>query len=165
MSGTSNRGGGMDLEGAARDFGPASRWADISKGLGDVRVVYTDLDGTMFGPNGCFFLNGQREYTLRPARALIETLKRGVDVVPVSGRSGRQLRENVRIMGLSNYIAELGVELVYNQGERMVINTGDFRGESGDLYRSIMCSGAVDFLLTRYPRRIEFHTPWSQFRD
>jgi len=158
-------GGDPGLERAARDFGPASRWAGISKGLEEIRVVYTDLDGTMMGPMGCFFLNIRREYTLRPARALVEALKLGVDVVPVSGRSGRQLKENARLLGLKNYIAELGVELVYDLGERVITNTGALKVEGGDLYRAIMRSGAVDFLLSGYPRRIEFHTPWSRFRD
>lgn len=154
-----------ELEMAAERYSPASRWADISKNLGEIRVVYTDLDGTMLGPRGCFLINPEEEYTLRPVRALLDALRRGVDVVPVSGRSGRQLKESVRLLGLSNYIAELGVELVYNQGEKVVVNTGVFEGSAGDLYRSIMDSGAVDFLLSRYARRIEYHTPWSQFRD
>src|SRR4030066_1526875 len=94
-----------DMERAAEEFGPASRWADASKGLGEIRVVYTDLDGTMLGPDGSFFHNLRREHTLRPARALLEAQGRGVDVVPVSGRRGRQLREDVRIWGVGNYIA------------------------------------------------------------
>jgi hypothetical protein len=88
-------GGGVDpeLERAAEELGPGARWAHISKSLEKVRVVYTDLDGTMLGPRGCFFINLEMEYTLRPARVLMEALRLGVDVVPVSGRSGRQLRE------------------------------------------------------------------------
>jgi hydroxymethylpyrimidine pyrophosphatase-like HAD family hydrolase len=154
-----------DLERAAAEFGPASRWENARKSLRQIKVAYTDLDGTMLGPEGSFFQNIHRESTLRPARALLEAQGRGVDVVPVSGRSGRQLRENVRILGLRNYIAELGVELVYDQGERIIVNTGVFEGDVGDLYRCIMDSGAVDYLLSNYPRAIEFHTPWSSFRD
>jgi hydroxymethylpyrimidine pyrophosphatase-like HAD family hydrolase len=154
-----------DLERAAGEFGPASRWADVSAGLGEIRVVYTDLDGTMLGPNGSFFHNIRRENTLRPVRVLLEAQGRGVDIVPVSGRSSKQLRENVRILGLRNYIAELGVELVYDQGEKIVVNTGVFEGDVGDLYRSIIDSGVVDYLLSTYPKAIEYHTPWSSFRD
>lgn len=165
MSGHPGADTGPHLERAAEELGPARRWEEVSRGLGKVRVIYTDLDGTMMGPAGNFFLNMEREYTLRPARALIEALKRGVDVVPVSGRSGRQLRENVRLLGLNNYIAELGVELVYNQGERVVTDTGAFEVKGDDLYRSITDSGAVDYILSSHPRRIEYHTPWSEFRD
>lgn len=154
-----------DLERAAREFGPASRWPRINAGLDQVRVVYTDLDGTMMGPLGNFILNIEREYTLRPVRALVEALRRGVDVVPVSGRSGRQLRETARVLGLKNYIAELGVEVVYNLGEEVVIDTGALEGECADLYEHIANSGVADFLLSRYKRRIEYHTPWSDFRE
>lgn len=156
---------GSRLEEAAAGFGPASRWGEVSSLLGEVKVVYTDLDGTMMGPGGNFFLNLARELTLRPARALVETLGRGVDVVPVSGRSGRQLMETTRVLGLRNYIAELGVEIVYDLREKVIVNTGDFDAEAGDLYRSIMRTGAVDFLLSAYPRSIEYHSPWSRFRD
>ena len=156
---------GADLERAARELGPASRWPEVSGGLDEVRVVYTDLDGTMMGPMGRFFQNAAREYTLRPARALIEALRRGVDVVLVSGRSSRQMRESARLLGLSNYIAELGVELVYDLGEEVVVDAGALGGDCEDLYSAIVGTGAVDFLLSRYRRRIEYHTPWSDFRE
>ncbi len=154
-----------ELEEAARELGPASRWSHVRETLEEVRVVYTDLDGTMMGPMGNFLLNIRREYTLRPVRALVEALRRGVDVVPVSGRSGRQLRETARVLGMRNYIAELGVEIVYDLGERVIINGGPFGDSCPDLYGAIMESGAVDFLLSRYAKRIEYHTPWSDFRD
>ncbi|MDY6794366.1 MAG: hypothetical protein SWK76_03650 [Actinomycetota bacterium] len=154
-----------ELERAAEAFHPASRWRDIRERLDEIRVIYTDMDGTMLGPKGNFFLNIRREYTIRPARALVEALGRGVDVVPVSGRSRGQLKENVRVMGLNNYIAELGVESIYDQGERVIVNTGSFEVGGGDLYREIMRTGAVDFLLSAYPRRVEYHTPWADSRD
>jgi hydroxymethylpyrimidine pyrophosphatase-like HAD family hydrolase len=158
-------GGNPDLEKWAERYGPGRRWADVAAGLKEIKVVYTDLDGTMLGPYGSFFHNVRFERTLRPARVLLQAQERGVDVVPVSGRSGRQLRENARLLGLRNYIAELGVELVYDQGAETVVDTGVFEGEVGDLYRAIMDSGAVDYLLSSFPRAIEFHTPWSDFRD
>jgi len=154
-----------DLRRASEDFGPAARWGETRKHLDKVQVIYTDMDGTMLGPMGNFFLNIRREYTLRPARALVEALKKGVDIVPVSGRSRRQLKETVRIMGLRNYIAELGVELVYDQGREVIVNTGALGKECVDLYRLIMRSGAVDWLLSNYPRSIEPHTPWAEMRD
>jgi len=153
------------LEAAARELGPRSRWPVVRRLLSRVRVVYTDLDGTMMGPGGCFFRDVSGDFTLRPARALLETLRRGVDVVPVSGRSGSQMRESARLLGLRNYIAELGVELVYDLGERVVFNAGGFAGRCEDLYRAIQETGAPDFLLRRYRGRLEYHTPWSEWRD
>jgi hydroxymethylpyrimidine pyrophosphatase-like HAD family hydrolase len=114
---------------------------------------------------GNFLLNIERKYTLRPVRTLVEALERGVDVVPVSGRSGRQLRETARLLGLKNYIAELGVEVVYDLGEEVVFNTGDLGIECPDLFDAIERTGAADFIISRFERRIEYHTPWSDFRD
>ncbi|MBN2026301.1 MAG: HAD family phosphatase [Actinobacteria bacterium] len=154
-----------ELEKAAVEFGPASRWPRMSRDMDEVRVVYTDLDGTMMGPLGNFVLNIRREYTLRPARALVEALQGGVDVVPVSGRSGRQLRETARVLGMKNYIAELGVEMVYDLGDKVIFDAGALGNECPDLFEAIERTGAADFILSRYERRIEYHTPWSNFRD
>jgi phosphoglycolate phosphatase len=155
----------LEIKRAAERFGPASRWPRIKESMGEVKVVYTDLDGTMMGPMGNFVLNIRREYTLRPVTTLVEALKRGVDIVPVSGRSGRQLRETARVLGMRNYIAELGVEIVYNLGEEVVVNAGELGGGCPELLETIRRSGAEDFILERYSRRIEYHTPWSGFRD
>lgn len=154
-----------ELERAAEEFGSAARWPYVEESLNEVRVVYTDLDGTMMGPMGNFVLNIRREYTLRPASVLVETLKRGVDVVPVSGRSGRQLRETARVLGMRNYISELGVEMVYDLGEKVVMNAGALGEGCADIWEAIASSGAADFILSRYAKRIEYHTPWSDFRD
>lgn len=156
---------GSELERAAEEFGPAARWPRLKAGMSGVRVVYTDLDGTMMGPMGNFVVNIRREYTLRPASVLVETLRRGVDVVPVSGRSGRQLRETARVLGMRNYIAELGVEMVYDLGEKVVINAGSLGEDCADIRDEIRRSGAEDFILSRYERRLEYHTPWSDWRD
>ncbi len=154
-----------ELERAAEEFGPAARWPGLEAGMDQVRVIYTDLDGTMMGPLGNFLLNIRREYTLRPVNALIEVLRRGVDVVPVSGRSGRQLRETARVLGMRNYIAELGVEMVYDLGEEVIYDTGELGIECEDLFDTIERTGAADFIISRYERRIEYHAPWSDFRD
>ncbi len=154
-----------ELERTAAQFSPHRRWDHLARRLSTVRVVYTDVDGTMLGPGACFFTRFGGGYTLRPARILLEALKRGVDVVLVSGRSGYQLRENVRLLGLRNYIAELGVETGYDQGERVVIDTGEIGVPGEELYRFIHDCGAVDFLFSRYPGRLEYHTPWSRYRE
>ncbi len=154
-----------ELERAAREFGPAARWPRLKEGMDEVRVIYTDLDGTMMGPMGNFVLNLRREYTLRPVSALVETLRRGVDVVPVSGRSGRQLRETARVLGMRNYIAELGVEIVYGLGEKVVINAGSLGEDCADIRDAMRRSGVEESLLSRYRGRLEYHTPWSDWRD
>lgn len=154
-----------ELARAADEHGPHRRWPRIKESLKEIRVIYTDLDGTMMGPGGCFFRNLAGEFTLRPTHALLQALQRGVDVVPVSGRSARQLLGDARLLGLRNYIAELGVELVYDLGAEVVVNAGGFAEAREDLLAAILESGAVAFLLSEYRGRIEYHTPWSEMRD
>jgi hypothetical protein len=130
-----------------------------------VRVIYTDLDGTMVGPLGCFFRDSEFELTLRPARALLSAHARNIDVMLVSGRHKAQLRETARLLGCMNYVAELGTELVYNLGIKVMMNTGGLEVTSGSVYEAILDTGVVDLLLSKYPRRLEMHAPWSEERD
>jgi hypothetical protein len=138
---------------------------EISKRLQRVKVIYTDVDGTLMGPGGCFFLNSRREYTLGPARTLLKALEQEVDIFLVSGRNRRQLLETARLLGLKNYIAELGAETVYNQGEEMITNLGPFEGKTDHLHDYIVNLGVLDFLFSRHSRQLEPHTPWALDRD
>lgn len=133
--------------------------------LTPTRVIYTDIDGTLVGPFGCFFRDSDYELTLRPARALLAAHARNVDVMLVSGRHKSQLRETARLLGCMNYVAELGTELVYNLGLEVITNTGEFDLTCDSFYQSILDTGVVDLLLESYPRKLEMHTPWSDDRD
>lgn len=142
--------------------------AEIHNLVPDLKVIYTDVDGTLLGPAGCLFLTADRQYTLRPAQALLAALRAGVDVVPVSGRNRRQLFGDARILGLSNYIAELGCQLVYDQGRELVLNIHDSAGRIGDRQMPIKYLQAlgVDVLLfDHFKNRLEHHTPWSEDRE
>lgn len=153
------------LDDIARRKGIRANIGWIRRNLATVRVIYTDIDGTMVGPLGCFFRDSDYELTLRPARALVGALARNVDVMLVSGRHKAQLRESARLLGVMNYVAELGTELVYNLGTEVVMNTGGLVPTGGSVYETILETGVVDLLLDTYPGRIEMHTPWSEERD
>jgi len=137
----------------------------LRENLLPVRVIYTDIDGTLVGPLGCFFRDSEYNLTLRPARALLAAHARNIDVMLVSGRHKSQLRESSRLLGCRNYVAELGTELVYNLGTEVVMNIGDLEVTGGSVYETILSTGVVDLLLKTYPRRIEMHVPWSEERD
>jgi len=133
--------------------------------LSQLRVIYTDVDGTLVGPLGCFFRDSEYNLTLRPAMALLAAHARNIDVMLVSGRHKSQLRESGRLLGCMNYVAELGTELVYNLGAEVVMNVGDLEVTGGSVYESILDTGVVDLLLESFPRRLEMHAPWSEERD
>jgi phosphoglycolate phosphatase len=137
----------------------------LRENLLPLKVIYTDLDGTMMGPLGCFFRDSDFELTLRPARALLAAHARNVDIMLVSGRHKSQLRETARLLGCMNYVAELGTELVYNLGLEVVMNLGDFEPDCASVYQAILDTGVLELLLETYLRKLEMHTPWSDDRD
>lgn len=130
-----------------------------------VEVVYTDVDGTLLGPEGCLFLDPHKNLTLRPAQAIVSALARGIDIVMISGRHAKQMRENARLLGFKNYIAEMGTQIIYNQGTQVFFNLGNYRSTEKTVFESIKKSGAIDFLFQSYPRKLENHDPWSQERE
>jgi HAD superfamily hydrolase (TIGR01484 family) len=137
----------------------------LPRSLRELRVVYTDVDGTLLGPEGCLFFDAQKNLTMQPAQAIVSALKRGIDIVMVSGRHARQLRENARLLGFKNYIAEMGTQIIYNQGTEVFLNLGDYQLTEKNAFESIQKSGAIDFLFEKYPRRLENHDPWSRERE
>ena len=130
-----------------------------------LQVIYTDMDGTLVGPLGNFFRDADFNITLRPARALLLAQTRNVDVMLVSGRHKAQLRECARLLGCVNYVAELGTELVYNLGQEVILNIGELEVTADSVYETIVETGVVDELFTRYPGTLEEHAPWSEERD
>jgi hydroxymethylpyrimidine pyrophosphatase-like HAD family hydrolase len=125
-----------------------------------VRVIYTDLDGTMVGPWGCFFRAADRSPDLEAARALVDALAAGVELVLVSGRTRPQLSEAARIFGADGYVGELGAVLGWQHALRHEVLRGEMPGHyPGTLAEALEADGLLERLFARYPR-LEFHAPW-----
>ncbi len=131
----------------------------IRRFLEKVRVIYTDVDGT-FVHAGCLFRNANG-YTLRNAEAIYRLLKADVDVVMTSGREKEKLKETARILGFRNYIANLGMEIVYNQGEKVITNYGMEVADAAALKRTILNSGVLEGLQQHFRGRIRPYEPWA----
>ncbi|HFE65057.1 MAG TPA: HAD-IIB family hydrolase [Caldithrix sp.] len=125
-----------------------------------VQVIYSDVDGT-FVKNGCLFCTG-KGYSLKNARAIYHLLSAGVDLVMTSGREKEKLKETARILGLKNYIANLGMEIVYNQGERVINNFGTEVADRAALKKWIHDTGAVDSLLEKFSGKLRPYAPWAE---
>ncbi len=136
----------------------------IDRLLKDVKVIYTDVDGTLLGPDGSLFATTKGRPSLYPAKALIELKEHDVDVVMISGRSKRQLFGDARILGLRNYIAELGCQIVHDLGEKVYLNAPNINVELGSLFQRIEESEAPLILMDNYRGYLEYHTPWSKGR-
>jgi HAD superfamily hydrolase (TIGR01484 family) len=133
-----------------------------------IRVLYADLDGTLVGRGGSLFAAIPEGSTPRGAAALAALHEAEVELVLVSGRTRRQLREAARLLGAAAYVAELGAFLVERgTPDEVVPNLGTFELAApwgAGPFAAMTRSGAGAFLLERYAGRLEPHTPWS-FED
>ena len=101
-----------------------------------MKVLYTDLDGTMVGPYGNFFAADDRTPTLAPARALLELHRAGVALVLVSGRTRLQLQEAALIFGADGFVAELGALVGWDHGRSVQVLPGRCRRRTATGCRS-----------------------------
>lgn len=140
--------------------------ATLASPLSQIRLVYTDLDGTLLGPGGSVFRDAQGELTLEPARALLEAIEAGLEMVPVSGRNKFQLLDDVRMLGLQDFIAEAGCLIVHDRNvESPWACTGTFPAVDGTIHDAVVASGADRLLFEAFPRALEPHTPWTGMRE
>jgi len=138
--------------------------SQLSERLSGIKVVYTDLDGTMLGRNGSFLHDRDGKATLQPAEALLAARAALVDVVPASGRALRGLQTDARLLGLATVIAEMGAQISYDFGRDVVQNFGETPkpGMPAAIMEEV---GAVKLLLERFAGLLEHHTPWSGWRE
>jgi hydroxymethylpyrimidine pyrophosphatase-like HAD family hydrolase len=125
-----------------------------------LQAVYTDLDGTLFGPGSSLFADAEGGVTTRPAEAVAALHRAGVALVPMSGRTRAQVREAARILGARDFIAELGGLLCLDGEAEVVLSTGDLH-EQGSAVEAMARSGAAAILLEAFPGRLEPHAPWA----
>ncbi len=127
-----------------------------------VSIVYSDLDGTMVGPRGSFWLDADRRLTDEPSQALLSLHRAEIDLVLVSGRTRAQLVEAGRIFGADGFIAELGSVVVWSGWHEHRV----LRGEMPDTFAGqapfdVMAAlGVPEQLFERYRGRLEWHEPW-----
>jgi hydroxymethylpyrimidine pyrophosphatase-like HAD family hydrolase len=137
-----------------------------------VRVIYTDLDGTMVGPRGSFFHTegpptsaepfrpGPAVLTLEAAHALYDLHAAGITLVLVSGRTRPQLVEAAAIFGADGFIGELGAIVGWDHGRQSTILRGAMPDEFAQVPEELLHA-----LIAAYPGRLELHTPWHTGRE
>jgi len=137
--------------------------------LGDIEVIYTDLDGTMLGKGGALLIDGAGTPSTQTAEALVKLTRAGIPVVPVTGRSDIQLVEIVRICGLDDFIGESGAVMSWWTGttreERYLLPQWDDTLLAGRTpYEVMVDAGAEKLLLDAFPGQLEYHEPWHEPR-
>lgn len=126
-----------------------------------IRVVYSDLDGTMVGPRGCFFRAADSAVTLEPARALADLLGAGIALVLVSGRTRAQLQEATRIFGADGFVGEMGAVLGWGHGAGSELLRGAMPPElTGTLPAVLGANGLLGELFAAFAGHLEYHAPW-----
>jgi phosphoglycolate phosphatase len=126
----------------------------------ETRVVYSDLDGTMVGPHGCFFRTDDGSLTAEPARALLELLAADIPLVLVSGRTRPQLLEAAAIFGADGYIAEMGAVIGWNGGRDSDVLRGAMPAAYTGAPAAVEESGLLEELFETYEGLLEYHAPW-----
>jgi len=139
--------------------------------LSRVEVLYSDLDGTLLAPGGSVLANAEGSPSTSTVDAIVALNRAGLTVVPVSGRTRLQLTEITRLLGWSDFIAELGAVLArgVGAGRHVTYNTlgwpEQWLADGATPYEIITDSGALAALQSAFPGRIEYHAPWHCDRE
>jgi phosphoglycolate phosphatase len=127
-----------------------------------LRALYVDLDHTLLGLHASLFHDGEGRPSNLGARAIEACHRSGVEVVPMSGRRGTQVREDSRMLGARSYIFEAGSAVV-DEGEHDWLTAPYLPGELS-VHEQIARTGVPDRLLAEHDP-LELHAPWHLDRE
>ncbi|MCL2882597.1 MAG: HAD hydrolase family protein [Coriobacteriia bacterium] len=139
--------------------------------LANVRVIYTDLDGTLLAPGGRLLADHKGRPSAATAEALVALKTAGITVIPVTGRGADQGSEFLRLLNLDCYIGEVGGYILRRQGVGIQVEERYVIGEweqlelapglaPGELpagvnpYEFIGQSGVIKRLLAAFPEML-----------
>ena len=149
--------------------------------LRKVKILYTDLDGTLLGRRGCLLVDGNNQPSARTANTIVAAnLCDELTIVPVTGRSVTQLIEVSRLCDWNDFIAEVGAvrsywhadkglrENIYETPEwpdEVLRSAQDKRVPLKTPLDIINASGAMELLEQTFPGQVEYHSPWNVNRQ
>lgn len=124
--------------------------------------LYSDVDGTITGPRGELLIGADEQPSLAAAEALLAARSAGLAIVLCSGRDRRRLAEVARLLGIRNYLAELGGVSVSDTDRTPLYTRGACPGDGppAELLRPI-----AQALVDANPGRVELHDPWNASRE
>jgi len=126
-----------------------------------VRVLYTDIDGTLVGPGGNLFLDDDLAWSTAASDALVRAHRAGLEIVALSGRRIVTLNELGRLLGMPAWIGELGGVRVYDGGTNVIIDEGAYPGGAPVID---VLTAAMAALVEANPGRVMPHLPWNEGR-
>ncbi|MPZ73097.1 MAG: response regulator [Nitriliruptorales bacterium] len=129
-----------------------------------IEVLYSDLDNTLLGPEGSLLTGPDGRPSARAAVALVDAAVGGLTVVPVSGRAMPQLRNDARLLGLSDAIGEVGAVIL--RDGRTQYEWGECPGGiARNPHDTLTATGAVDAVLDAFPGELRPYEPWHRGRE
>jgi len=136
----------------------------IKAELNDLQVIYTDMDGTLLNDKGCLIKDVEGRFYFDCIKLFERIHEKNIDMVLVSGRNKLQLRYNALLIGVKNYIAELGCELVHNAGEKVYVTFDESK-----YYYKITKGGSdlvkiIALFKKAFPGKIDSNIEWSMAR-
>ncbi len=137
---------------------------EIKKEIEKVKVIYSDLDGTLLNDKGCLIRDRDSKFFIGALEQLEKLFLKNIDIVLISGRNQTQLRFNAKMLGLKNYIAELGCELVYDLGKKVYFTFDNERFQYDFRYQGKDLQTVIDLLKNAFPGKIESKPEWAIYR-
>ena len=153
------------------DMPPLTEDSRALEALSEVRVLYTDIDGTLVAKGGSVLADAEGAPSAEAAGAIVALNRAGLAVVPVSGRGRLQSRELTQLLGWDAYIAEAGGITVHGTGldAEARIDCGQWPPELPPAgvtpWDLIVEAGAFEALQAAFPGRIEQYAPWQIHRE
>lgn len=155
----------------AADVPPLATDTRAAEALSRVRVLYTDLDGTLVAKGGSILADADAAPSLVVAEQIVELNRADLKVVPISGRGRIQLRELTQLLGWDGYIAEAGGIIVHGTGlnysDRVDLGQWPDDALPGGVtpFEAINDVRAAETLMEAFPGRIEHYAPWQLDRE
>ncbi|MCE5330011.1 HAD hydrolase family protein [bacterium] len=138
---------------------------EIKRSISKVKVIYTDLDGTMLNDKGCLIKDDKDNYYFDVLMQLKNLSAKNIDLVLVSGRNKMQLRYNAQILDLRNYISELGSEVVYDLGKEIHLTYDKSRQKYDFASLGPDLEAVVSLLKKEFPSKIDYSPDWNRYRS
>ena len=136
----------------------------LKENLKELKVIYSDLDGTLLNDKGCLIKDIEGNFFFDVVKLFKRISDKGWDVVLASGRNKLQLKYNAMLLGVRNYIPELGCEMVYDFGEK-VYPTFDAENFSCKITRGGKdLLEIIKLLKHSFPGKVESLIEWSMER-
>lgn len=129
-------------------------------------TVYIDLDGTLLGKNASLLHDSTGQRSDVGVDALTRAENAGLDLVIATGRDQYRASEFARVVGINNYIAELGCFIKH--GELEVVDYGetvDNLFSSGTLKKETFLAElkvAAEYIITTFQGFIELHARYNR---